>query len=393
MVGRPRQQGNKDLPDGLYRRPSGTFYVKHPLTGVQVSLETKDKALALVVFGKLKESWQDAVLEARADNIAQKLKRAPVRAGALTAADYLKSYRLNKLPNAIGRNGKPLAEGTRDDYERMLRNQLEPAEAFQKELDRMEAQDIRRFLAPWIGKPNHYNCLMAILSRSFKEAFDEGLIRANPMRDINRRTTRKREVYTPDQHYAAITALLPDWQARALDLVYLVSHRPGTVLWLQERDVSYFMDDKGRRWLMLTFTATKNEQAMEIIDRAGGDLDATLAWFRAWKAEQRIVSPHLIVYPRTARKRDIGRPVSVDYLSRRFAEAVVAAGLPKGAYTVRDLRKKGLTDEARLAGEATNKGGHKTEQMKQYYVVGGLPVRAQNNLRAIDRGKKEGSAG
>ena len=59
----------------------------------------------------------------------------------------------------------------------------------------------------------------------------------------------------------------------------------------------------------------------------------------------------------------------------------------QGRYTLRDLRKKGLTDEARIAGKATNKGGHKTEQMREYYVVGGLPQRARSNLAVLRSGR------
>ncbi len=77
------------------------------------------------------------------------------------------------------------------------------------------------------------------------------------------------------------------------------------------------------------------------------------------------------------------KPISVAYLSRKFSEAVVAAGFSAGAYVLRDLRKKGLTDEARKASKATNKGGHKTKEMQEYYVVGGVPKRARNNLSVL----------
>ena len=185
--------------------------------------------------------------------------------------------------------------------------------------------------------------------------------------------------------YLQITKHLEEWEARACDLVYLISHRPGDVLRLRDEEpwVRY-VDDK----VVVSFTATKNEQAVEIVDHVGteGGIEATLAWFRQWKKEQGIHSPWVVCYPKTARKRDIARPVSRDYLSRRFAEAVVAAGFPAGTYTLRDLRKTGLTDEARLAGAATMKGGHKTEQMRQYYVVGGVPQRVRNNLVVIRGG-------
>jgi len=188
------------------------------------------------------------------------------------------------------------------------------------------------------------------------------------------------------EHYLRITGRLEEWEARACDLIYLVSHRPSDVLRLRDEApwVRYEMRE-GRQVVVVSFTATKNEQAIEIVDDAAseGGIAATLDWFRRWKVAQGIVSKGVVVYPTTSRRRDAGQPVSRDYLSRRFAWAANRAGFAAGGYTLRDLRKTGLTNEALLAGKATDKGGHKTEQMKQYYVVGGVPQRARNNLVVV----------
>jgi len=186
------------------------------------------------------------------------------------------------------------------------------------------------------------------------------------------------------EHYLRITGRLEEWEARACDLIYLVSHRPSDVLRLREEDVAYRLQD-GRQVVAVSFTATKNGQAVEIVEdvTTEGGIAATLEWFRKWKLQQGIVSKSVVVFPITSRRQDAGQPVSRDYLSRRFAEACKGAGFPVGAYTLRDLRKTGLTNEALIAGKATDKGGHKTEQMKQYYVVGGVPQRARNNLKVV----------
>lgn len=189
-------------------------------------------------------------------------------------------------------------------------------------------------------------------------------------------------------HYLRITGQLEEWEARACDLVYLISHRPGNVLRLRDEApfVRYETRDGGE-YVVVSFTAAKNDQAVEIGDRVDtpGGIEETLAWFRRWKTDRGIVSPMVVCFPTSARPKHAGRGVSRDYLSRRFAQAVVAAGFDPGTYTLRDLWKTGLTDEARIAGEATKKGGHKTEAMRQYYVVGGVPQRVRNNLVVLRR--------
>ena len=52
-------------------------------------------------------------------------------------------------------------------------------------------------------------------------------------------------------------------------------------------------------------------------------------------------------------------------------------------YTLRDLRPKALTDEAEIAGCATNKGAHVTEHMRRHYVKRHLDVRVKNNLKRV----------
>lgn len=51
------------------------------------------------------------------------------------------------------------------------------------------------------------------------------------------RAPKRRDVYLPDEHYTATTAQLQEWQARACDLCYLTSQRPGDVLALEEENI------------------------------------------------------------------------------------------------------------------------------------------------------------
>jgi len=388
-MGRPRER-DKDLPPGLYCYPGRNCYIQ--LGGMKpVTLPTKDRKEATDLYWGFRRLWDAERNAKRAEDVADSLELAAKGGDVTTIEAYTRLWREKHLPTLLKKNGKPLSEKTRADYAQMLKHQVETNEDFQtRAIGAARTRDVRAFLARWIGSPAYYNYVKAVLSRMFAQAVDEGLLDVNPCAGVVRRAVARREIVCPMGDYLKITGQMAEWEARACDLVYLVSHRPSDVLRLRDEApfVRYEVRD-GRKVVVISFTATKNEQAVEMIDDAGvaGGIEATLTWFRRWKEAQGIVSKTVVVYPKTARKRDIGKPVSRDYLSRRFAEAVTAAGYKPGTYTLRDLRKTGLTDEARLAGKATDKGGHKTEQMKQYYVVGGVPSRVRNNL-VVMRGTK-----
>lgn len=55
------------------------------------------------------------------------------------------------------------------------------------------------------------------------------------------------------------------------------------------------------------------------------------------------------------------------------------------SYQLRDLRKKGLTDEFVSQGE-NDKGGHETEAMRKHYRLITPPKRARSTLRHIGEG-------
>lgn len=387
-MSRPRTT-QRDLPPGLYCYPGRTCYIQ---VGEMkpVTLPTKNPKEATDLYWGFRKLLDEAHASKQADQLTDKLTLAAKGGDVMTVAAYAKQWRERHLPSLLKRNGKPISEKTRGDYARMLENQVERHDAFHSlAVAAVRTRDVRTFLAGWIGSPSYYNYVKAVLSRMFAQAVDEGLLEANPIADVVRRAVARREVVCPMADYLKITSSLEDWETRACDLVYLVSHRPGDVLRLRDEVpwVRYEMRDD-RKVVVISFTATKNGQEVEIADdvTTDGGIESVLAWFRQWKRSQGIASPWMVCYPPTARKRDIGKPVSRDYLSRRFSEAALYAGFPAGAYTLRDLRKTGLTDEARIVGKATDKGGHKTEQSRQYYVVGGVPSRVRNNLVVVRSG-------
>jgi hypothetical protein len=54
----------------------------------------------------------------------------------------------------------------------------------------------------------------------------------------------------------------------------------------------------------------------------------------------------------------------------------------KGQYQLRDLRKKGLTDEFVSQGE-NNKGGHEIEAMRNHYRLIRPPERSRSTLKSL----------
>lgn len=243
-------------------------------------------------------------------------------------------------------------------------------------LESLEPKHLRRFLTQWMDSPAYHNYMLALLVRVYAQAVREGRIDRNPAKEVERQAPPKRDTYISDEAYAKVMAQLPaEWMVRACDLVYLLSQRPGDVLDLQHSNLDW---DVPSVWL----EQLKTGQPVEVV--MNEDLEATVRWFLAWKKEQGIASPYLICTPRGHRS-GAGKRVSTEYLSKKFAQAVKDAGFPAGEYKLKDLRPKSLTDEFVEAGDS-DKGGHKSEEMKRYYRRGHLPMRAQANVRRVTDG-------
>lgn len=390
-MGRPRNEGSKDLPPGLFLYPGRDAYIKlgdmKPLTIKGV----RTRAEALPLYWEFRRIYDAERSAKNTEALFAQIVTAAKGGDVTTVAAYAKNWREKHLPILLARSGEPLSKKTRVDYASIVRAQVEEHDVFKTlAISGARTKHLRAFLAQWIGSPHFYNYALSVSSRFFQQAVDEGLLEDNPAANVNRRPTPKRKVVVPMDHYLAITKKLEEWEARACDLIYLASHRPGDVLRLEDRPPSVRYElRRGRKVVVLGLKATKNKEAIDIYDdvEKNGGIEATLQWFREWKARQNFVGiHHVVVYPRygSPMRRVIGRPLSVKYLSGRFRWATAQCGL-KGKYQLRDLRKTGLNDEARKAGKATNKGAHKTQEMREYYVVDVIPQRARSTLAVLRR--------
>lgn len=437
-MNRPRKKGNRDYPEGLY--PPSTdgrcFRIRHPLTGKFASLKTKDEDTAR----KLHSVLYPRLLEEKLRHQADELQRQIVALGGVkagTVAD-LATEMIGLIPKLTKKNGKPLSDSVKASYRIILTNIVghdfgqTPVSAF-ADLDD-GPRLVRAFLKPSLDTPSWYNTQLGVLSRLFARGVDKGDLARNPCDPVKSLHTPKREVYMPDEAYVAITGkLAEDWHevyAKCCDLIYLLSSRNTDALTLEESQIG-----EGR----ISFTAAKNEADIDM--DMNEDLLALIEWFRAYKRREGIVHPRLCVHPlrrasavtltvaeakgmtdaaiadrlgisnvawakrvkryglaealamggkdkRYACSRTLaGKPITNAHLRDRFEDAKAAAGYGDADYTLRDLRAKGLTDEAKLKGEATNKGGWKPgSKMPETYVKVRLPIRTANNLRTLRKG-------
>ncbi|MCG8381797.1 MAG: hypothetical protein MJA28_06205 [Gammaproteobacteria bacterium] len=418
---RNRKDNNEDLAPypGLGRYADGRYYVVHPVTKKQASLKTRDFKQAVKLWGVLSATWKDV----KADLVSQKLLNklgdleTPKSAGRdIHLCDFLKQWReeilgYKKLPDGSiqlshcyviaqrgkGR-GKPIAEPTRRDYGADCL-QLEAREDAKFPIsDRQAVEKIRALLSQWLTKPTHYNGLRNTLTRALSHAVQTGVISRNPMRDIEKVLEPKREVKIPDEAFSAITTRLlthninkrvrdGEWRAKICDLFYMFSQQPIDVFGLMESNIH--LDEGPFGEIHFARHKTGNVGIIEM----NAELRELIEWFQQFKRSQGIISPHLMVYPMYMDSRSKGKPVKHRTVGGWWAEACIECGYTAidhegktvALYQLRDLRKRGLTDEALNAGEATNKGIHSTEQMKNHYVLEEPPKRATNTLQPIKR--------
>ncbi len=410
----PRKKtNNPELDDypNLRVRSWGVYYIVHPKTKREKSLSTKDATKAKQIYALVMDSWKAEIAERAADVLIEKLgglgeKKPRVKIDMPTVADYAKKYRTEWLAvdvipqggrnryeygqcRALTKKGKILSKSMVRDYAGFIFNQIEPSEELKNTL--IDDKDIiallRRFLSRWGKAPATYNHMLATLSRIFSQAVTDGLRNSNPIESIPsaiipEKTDEQIEAqYISDADYAAITqAMMIDeyegrrrdgeWIARLVDLMLFMSSRPADAFKVEESN----FDESGN----LIYKTNKTRTSIWVEDTTG-ELAATVLWFREWKRKNNIISKYLCVQPSWKRKGVAGTAITVKFVSSKFSEAVERAGYPKGRWTLRLIRHKGITEEA-LKNSGNNKGGHLTESARKKYQTKVIPVRVQNTL-------------
>lgn len=410
---------NEDLLgfDYLDRESDGRYSIRHPVTRRRASLKTRDLAKAKARYNAIMARWQadrgDSVADALAERMGTIAAAQPSGGKTPTVAEYAAEWRerwlnVDVAETARGKHGKSkyvqrpckivsehtrkhLSDRTALDYAKYCDRFFETDSTFRAlRLNAMNAaQAARQALAKFNKKPTSYNHHLACLATMLQQAKRDGLIHANWAREIDQlikpaKTSEEKALHHIDQDaYDRIRAKIiqfeyygkdreGEWLGRACDLLLCMSSRPADALNL--RDDAF--DENG----LLKYRTNKTGTNIEIEDESG-TLAKTVLWFRAWKRKNRQVSPNLIVFPNYFHPPLANTPVSVRYLSRKFADAVVAAGFPKGRWELRHLRHTGISEELKNQGEGANKGGHRSRAGQSHYETAEPVTRVKNTIR------------
>jgi len=238
---------------------------------------------------------------------------------------------------------------------------------------------VRKYLSHWLNMPSPYNYRKACLSRLFQTAIDVGLLQRNPCTAIKNRDTVSDDTVIAPEHATSILKRLAaeegEYVSMVVNWLYVVSGRPTDMLDVKESDV---LDG------YINYQATKNSQPVTM--EMDSELQFLVNWFRSFKKKHAILNKNLIVHGPDVDEKIRFKPISREWLYRRFKKACKNVGYPE--YTLRHLRPTGLTAEAKIAGHATNKGAHKTKSMQEYYVKGSVPMAVTNNLKCLWKPEK-----
>lgn len=408
MSPRNRISENADLIQypGLGRYKDGRYFVKHPVSGRQASLKTRDKQTAIKRWAAIYKAWTIESGDIVAERIASKVSNLGNTDSPATLGALLAKWRIEQLDagNVIAKRGahkgKPISGKTKADYRAdCLQIEKQPLAPKIKLNSPNLLSEIRKMMAPWVNQPTHYNGLRNSLSRVLSWAVATGEINRNPIADIEKAVEHRREILISDAHYVLITnelmthdffgkACNGEWRARICDTMYMLSQSPVDVFSLRDEQINDapYIEDGVSYLGSITISRAKTTESVVI--GMNTELREMVDWFKDFKKNERIISPFLFVYPRYMGRRYQSKQVTHRTMSAYWLEARKAAQKKHKFtedYQLRDLRKRGLTDEALTAGKATDKGAHSTEAMRNYYVLTKPPMRHGNTLKRIGR--------
>lgn len=243
---------------------------------------------------------------------------------------------------------------TQKDNLRELKNLLAFFNDPPAPLDAIQPQHVRQYLRWRSSAPVRANREKALLSAIWNFAREMGYTAlANPCAGVKGNKEKGRDVYIEDSLYKAVYDKAEVGLQDAMDLAYLTGQRVTDVRLMDERDIR-----DGQIWIQQGKTAAKRR--IELM----GELATLMARIKARKAGHKVRSTRLIV---TAE----GEPMTAGMLRGRFDKAREAAGIPKSAFQLRDLRAKAGTDKAESSGDilqARDQLGHTTVNMTEHYV-------------------------
>lgn len=279
---------------------------------------------------------------------------------------WIKQHRNSKT-------GKPLAAGTRRDYESVYRLHIAPTFA-DEPIAAITATAVERWHAATLtDKPTQRAAAYNVLSLALKSAASAGVIAANPAAIPGAsKSRREREpMYLSAQERAAIAANMPAGYAALVTIEESCGVRFSESTALRRCDVDtragkLFIraateraPDGGRRRREST-KSTAGQRVISIPPRA-------LPLIEAHLIKHVGSEPDSLLFPAVG---DVGRPLSWTTYRRWWVKATESAGVP-GARG-HDLRHSHLTDYARLPGvtiaDVMERAGHNSPVASLRYL-------------------------
>lgn len=259
----------------------------------------------------------------------------------------------------IKRGGKPIAEKTRDNYERALRNLEEvfgPAS-----LDEITPPAVATYVDTRSAR-GAANTEHAVLSKMFRLAIRRGWADSNPAEGVGYHHIERRRRYITDDEFVTLYAAIETYQ----------SPKPG------QRDIA---------WIFLTLAYATGLRVQDVLDVRVSDFRDGFLWIEESKAGVRKKYPleHggklTLVGECLARAQQLpGRVRSMFLVPKRGGGQYTYSGVrslfrrlcDKAGLTdvrIHDIRRRAATDAVERGDRAQDFTAHKTESEANGYVI------------------------
>lgn len=313
---RPRKK-DRHLPKCVYRRRGAYYLVTR---GKWERLGT-DLAGALAEYARRHNPTAENALDKLIDSAFEQIKRRPTR------------------------NGKPIAESTKDQYadavkaiKKMLRQFSDPRQVKPKDIARMKA-----LLA---DKPNMANRILSVTRQLFDVWLEQQLVEGNPAVGIRRHPEARRTRLVSPEEFVTLYDKSPPRLQAMLDLWRLTGQRVMDVVRIRRADIRedglYFRQEKTGAELIVKWSP----ELRQAVDRAKtlyGNVRA-LTLFHSRK----------------------GTPPSYRVIHDQWRRVFKASGLE--GLQLRDLRATAITAAKRQGMNPTALAGHKNASMTERYL-------------------------
>lgn len=204
-------------------------------------------------------------------------------------------------------------------------------------------------IAQWID--NHRSKIQAntgkaIMSKVFKWAIRNGLVKVNPCSDIDSNAIKGRDFYLEHEQFLAIRENAAPFMQIAMDIGYLTSARPSDILkakWSDVREEGFYI------------TAKKNKSKQLFV--WSQDLRDTI---EAAKGLGKNVKGMTIIC------NENGKPYTYSTFNEYWTKARAAAGLPEAQF--RDIRSKAATDASEMDRDHQQLLGDRSKKVADGYI-------------------------